>query len=356
MSIRLDIKKKFKNFTLSSAFETQSRRFALLGSSGSGKSTTLKCLAGLIKPDEGVIVCDGKVLYSSSDKINVQPQKRRIAYLFQHFALFDNMNAEDNIRTAFIPRIKKKEIGKNEAETTLKKILFAFHLENVRSLYPRYLSFGQQQRVALARLVANKPDVIIFDEPFSALDYRLKIELEVELLEFLEQFDGTAIFVSHNKSEVLSLCDEVCVMKNGIIGINQPIEKFRMFPSDIESAKILEIENITSVEKIADDLLYLSDWDLQLRASGGADIRYAAISSYKFDIRENMSENTLKATVMNVYEDGEYFVYFCRNSASVVLVARQNKNAKKKFQKKDTVYLSFDRDDLIFFQDELKTL
>ena len=357
MSIRLDIKKKFKSFNLSSFFETDSRRFALLGSSGSGKSTTLKCLAGLLRPDEGIIECGGKILYSSKDKINISPQKRRIAYLFQHFALFNDMSAESNIKSAFIPRIKKGEITKTEAKKELGQIISTFHLENVKSLYPQHLSFGQQQRVALARLVANNPNIIIFDEPFSSLDYRLKIELEVEIMDFLEQFEGVAIFVSHNKNEILSLCDELCVMKNGVVGANQKIEDFCKYPIDVESAKILEIENITRAVRNEDNSLYMSDWDIYLKnMCFKGNINYAAISSYKFDISRNYSQSSLRAVITNIYEDGEYRVFFCKGHKSNVLVAREHKNKEIRLKKNDTVYLSFDADDLFVFEDNLKIL
>ena len=152
---------------------------------------TLKCIAGIEKPDRGTITLDGRVLFDSEKHINLTPQQRRVGYPFQQYALFPNMTAAQNIlcgiRTG--SRAVKKE--------TLAALLRTFRLEGLEKKLPAQLSGGQQQRVALARILASEPQAILLDEPFSALDSYLKWELELELGELLGAFDGPILWVSH---------------------------------------------------------------------------------------------------------------------------------------------------------------
>ena len=152
---------------------------------------TLKCIAGIEKPDRGTITLDGRVLFDSEKHINLTPQQRRVGYPFQQYALFPNMTAAQNIlcgiRTG--SRAEKKE--------TLAALLRTFRLEGLEKKLPAQLSGGQQQRVALARILASEPQAILLDEPFSALDSYLKWELELELGELLGAFDGPILWVSH---------------------------------------------------------------------------------------------------------------------------------------------------------------
>ena len=152
---------------------------------------TLKCIAGIEKPDRGTITLDGRVLFDSEKHINLTPQQRRVGYLFQQYALFPNMTAAQNIlcgiRTG--SRAEKKE--------KLAALLRTFRLEGLEKKLPAQLSGGQQQRVALARILASEPQAILLDEPFSALDSYLKWELELELGELLGAFDGPILWVSH---------------------------------------------------------------------------------------------------------------------------------------------------------------
>ena len=163
MSLFVDIRKKLKGFSLNVSFETNGDYLGVLGSSGSGKSMTLKCIAGIETPDEGLIILNGKVLFDSKKKINLKPQERNIGYLFQNYALFPNMTVEKNIGIG----LKGSKYEKNRK---INEIIEAFHLQGLEKKYPRQLSGGQQQRVALARCIIYKPDVLMLDEPFSALD------------------------------------------------------------------------------------------------------------------------------------------------------------------------------------------
>ena len=191
--LTVDIKKKLDNFILDVQFETDREILALLGASGCGKSMTLKCIAGIAKPDEGRIVLNGRVLFDSDKGINLSPQKRRVGYLFQQYALFPNMTVEKNIAAGCME--KNRERKKALVSEKIEKM----HLSGLEHKYPSQLSGGQQQRVALARILINDPELLLLDEPFSALDSFLKWQLEMELSDDLKEFGRGALFVSHSK-------------------------------------------------------------------------------------------------------------------------------------------------------------
>lgn len=150
---------------------------------------TLKCIAGIEKPDRGTIMLDGRVLFDSEKHINLTPQQRRVGYPFQQYALFPNMTAAQNILCGI------RTGSRTEKKETLAALLRTFRLEGLEKKLPAQLSGGQQQRVALARILASEPQAILLDEPFSALDSYLKWELE--LGELLGAFDGPILWVSH---------------------------------------------------------------------------------------------------------------------------------------------------------------
>ena len=187
--LRVDIRKRLGTFRLESQFWAGNETLALLGASGCGKSVTLKCIAGILRPDEGRIELDGQVLFDSAAKIDLPPQRRNVGYLFQQYALFPNMTVAQNIAVA------AKDTAGRDAIVAEK--LRQFHLEDVAMKRPAALSGGQQQRTALARILTSQPRAILLDEPFSALDSYLKYQLELELSETLSAFSGTVLWVTH---------------------------------------------------------------------------------------------------------------------------------------------------------------
>ena len=204
MGLEVEIKKKLKEFTLESKLKVEDGCTGLMGPSGSGKSITLKSIAGVETPDSGKIILDGKVLYDSEKKINLPPQKRKIGYLFQGYALFPNMTIEENIKIG----LKAKKLPKDEVIDKTNEMMKRFHIEELAKRYPRQISGGQKQRTALARMLVCEPEVILMDEPFSALDEYLREQMQDELLNMLDQLKKPAILVSHSSKEVEVLCDK----------------------------------------------------------------------------------------------------------------------------------------------------
>ena len=211
MGLYVNIAKRLNQFNLQVEFNLGNGLTGLMGASGSGKSMTLKCIAGIELPDSGKIVLDGKVLFDSEAKVNLPPQKRNVGYLFQSYALFPNMNVVENILCG----LQAKGLSDAEANARAQKLVEKFKLQGLEKSYPRQLSGGQKQRVALARLLAAEPEVILLDEPFSALDEDLKEDLQRELRAALAEFGGVALLVSHNKSEIKKLCKSAYVIKQG---------------------------------------------------------------------------------------------------------------------------------------------
>lgn len=210
MKLTVDIKKDFGSFALSSSFETEDLLTGFLGSSGSGKSMTLKCIAGIVTPDEGYIALDDRVLFDSRKRINIRPQERKVGYLFQNYALFPAMTVKKNICCGLV-REKDREAKKRKYDEAIALL----HLEGLENRLPSQLSGGQAQRVALARIIVSEPDLLLLDEPFSALDAFLRRNLQTELLEVLQNLGKQAILVTHSAREVRRMTTNLFVMKSG---------------------------------------------------------------------------------------------------------------------------------------------
>jgi len=179
----------------------------LFGHSGAGKTTLLRILAGLFSPDRGFISFNGQVWYDYAQKINLPPQQRNVGYMFQDYALFPNMTVRRNIE--FAQKVKNTEEVDN--------LLNHFGLEALQKQYPAKLSGGQKQRVALARALAAKPNLLLLDEPLSALDYEMRLNLQDEILKAHKLLNSQTLLVSHDKEEVLKLADTVVMLRNGAV-------------------------------------------------------------------------------------------------------------------------------------------
>jgi molybdate transport system ATP-binding protein len=209
MALICKIKKDFGSFCLDVDFETGDEIRALLGASGCGKSMTLRCIAGVVKPDKGLIVLNGITLFDSDQRINLSPQQRKTGFLFQDYALFPNMNVVNNIAVGV------HKADRSRKARIVREMISSFQLEGVEHLYPSQLSGGQKQRCALARIMAGQPEILLLDEPFSALDSHLKWQLEQELTTMIEHFGGPVLFVSHNRDEVYRVCESITILNNG---------------------------------------------------------------------------------------------------------------------------------------------
>ena len=208
--LKVKIKKQLDNVVLDIDFETNDEILGLIGASGSGKSMTLKCIAGIEKPDEGIIKLNDRVLFDSERKINIRPQDRKIGYLFQNYALFPQMTVRKNIQVSV-----NKKYNDADKDSKINEIINLLNLKGLEKRYPNELSGGQQQRVAFARIIVNEPDFLLLDEPFSALDAFLRWNIAKELKDIIKKLNKNAIFVTHNVNEVYYLCKNAIVLDKG---------------------------------------------------------------------------------------------------------------------------------------------
>ena len=287
--LKVNIQKKLKEFDLDVNFELKKRRLGILGPSGCGKSMTLKSIAGIVDPDNGVISLntgDETVYFDSNNKINLKPQKRNVGYLFQNYALFPNMTVEENIACG---------LSKEDDEKIVSEMIKKFHLEGLEKRYPRQLSGGQQQRVALARILAYGPNVILLDEPFSAMDTFLKEQLRIELINSLKDFDGFSIMVTHDRDEAFQFCDELIVLDEGkIIAKGDTYEIFEN-PRRVQVARLTGCKNISEIEIIDDYHLKALDWGVVFEVAEKIlpNVTHIGIRAHSFNPAEKDDVNVL---------------------------------------------------------------
>ena len=312
MSLYVDIRKKLGGFTLETQFEAADGVTGILGASGCGKSMTLRCIAGIVKPDEGHIELDGKVLFDSREKINLRPQERHVGLLFQNYALFPNMTVRQNLMTG----LKAEKTGKKEAEIRIQEMLEKFELKDLEKHKHAELSGGQQQRVALARIFLSSPRVLMLDEPFSALDGYLRWNLEQELLETLKEFGGPTLFVSHSRDEVYRICDRVCVMDQGASSPVIPVKQLFEAPESRAAALLsgcknfarAEVKEAASADKPG--RVYVQDWGetLAFAKESAAEVNYVGVRSHYIGLMgakevAAQPENTFRCRINRVIDD-----------------------------------------------------
>ena len=211
MALLVDIEKRLGDFQLDAKLEVGNEVLGLVGNSGCGKSLTLRCIAGIEKPDRGRIVLDGVTLFDSEKHVNLTPQKRHTGLMFQNYALFPNMTVRQNIRAGTL-RDRQTE---QERDRKVNDIMDSFGLSALAQHYPRQLSGGQQQRTALARILVSEPWILMLDEPFSALDSELKFRMEKEVREVIDRFGKTTLLVSHDRGEAYRLCSRIAMVHEG---------------------------------------------------------------------------------------------------------------------------------------------
>ena len=310
MSLEVSVKKKLRSFSLETEFSTSDGVLGILGASGCGKSMTLKCIAGIERPDEGKIVLNGRALYDSAAGINLPPQQRRVGYLFQSYALFPHMTVEENIGCALLRegdrRLRDKKIAAQIAR---------FHLEGLEKRHPGQLSGGQQQRVGLARLLAYEPEALLLDEPFSALDAHLKERLQLDLLGLLQGYAGDALLVTHSRDEAYRLSRRLLIMEEGHALIEGDTKALFDSPQVVAAARLTGCKNIAGARQAGEDLVEVPGWGLRLRVQGPIPpgMSHIGIRAHHFYPSGPAEENAFPIRVIEQVESPfEWYVLFVR--------------------------------------------
>lgn len=262
MSLIVDIQKRLGDFALEAAFDAEEGITGILGPSGCGKSMTLKCIAGIEKPDWGHIELDGVTLFDSEKKINLPPQQRNVGYLFQNYALFPNMTVRQNILCGL-----HREKDRVYKEQLLREILQLMRLEGLESHRPHQLSGGQTQRVALARILVNEPKLLMLDEPFSALDGHLRDSLKLELRDLLKAFGREVLLVTHSRDEAYNMCGRIAVMDDGQLLTVKPTKALFADPGSIEAAVLTGCKNVATARKVGPFEVEVPEWGVRFQTA-----------------------------------------------------------------------------------------
>jgi molybdate transport system ATP-binding protein len=319
MGLYVDIERKLSGFNLKVEFCTNDNILGLLGASGSGKSMTLRCIAGLEKPTKGRIVLNDKIIYDSEKCINISSRKRKVGFLFQNYALFPNMTVVENISFAL------NALPKKEKEQVVDEKINMMKLEGLQNRYPSELSGGQQQRVAIARALAIDPEILLLDEPFSALDNHLRSYMEKSIMDILEVYKGTTIFVSHNMEEVYRLCRELVILNKGNVAARGKRDTIFEKPPTLSAAQLTGCKNISRMRKIKDDMIEALDWGCTLKVKNSISNRaaYVGIREQHIDIANNDNHN-------NIFE---YNISHASESPYTVTVYLNNEKQNDEYSK-----------------------
>ena len=262
--LSIDLCKQTPGFSLDIAFNSQDNPLGFLGASGSGKSMTLRCLAGLETPTSGRIILNGRVLFDDRLGINLPPRDRRIGFVFQNYALFPHLTVAQNVAFG-LNYGQFATLPKKEKELQVAAKLALVELQGLENRYPHQLSGGQQQRVALARALAIEPEALLLDEPFSALDTHLRNRIEKQLREVLSTYQGVTLFVSHNIEEVYRVCQTILVLSQGqAIAFSSKQEIFK-HPPTLTVAQLTGCKNFSRARQLSPTRVEAVDWGCSLK-------------------------------------------------------------------------------------------
>lgn len=317
----VDLHKQLSDFTLDLSFNSSDQPLGLLGASGSGKSMTLRCIAGLEKPDRGRIILNGKILFDSERKINVSVRERRVGFLFQNYALFPHLTVAQNIAFGL-----PKKLSSLQTKQEIESHLVAIQLEGIGDRYPNELSGGQQQRVALARALASRPNILLLDEPFSALDTYLRDQLEKLLRISLTQYSGVTLFVTHNLEEAYRVCSDLLIIDQGKIISSGTKQEIFEHPTTARAAQITGCKNFSSAVILSSGQLIATDWECTLETieSFSENLGYVGIRAHQFifpDLEETTTPQNIFPCWLAATSETQHRVtlYLKLNSASTSL-------------------------------------
>lgn len=307
MVLEAEIYRRLKNFELNLSFTAGKGCLGILGASGCGKSMTLKTIAGIIHPDRGRIALSAVdeeeaggrektcVLFDKEKKICLPPQRRRVGYLFQNYALFPNMTVAENIlvglegrdaKAGNTPvRLDERRYNKEDKRRRLSQLVEQFCLQGLEGRYPAQLSGGQQQRTALARILGYEPEVLLLDEPFSAMDAFLREGLRLELSRVLQNFSGISLLVTHDRDEAYMLCSHLLLMDQGKILVSGKTREIFKNPGSCQAARLTGCKNISRIFRLGKHRVRALDWDgLELTTEQEVEEKHCAVGIRAHDL------------------------------------------------------------------------
>lgn len=343
--LEVEIKKEFKNFKLDAKFSNGKGILGILGASGSGKSLSLKAIAGIIKPDYGKIILNGRVLFDKEKKINIPTKDRKVGYLFQDYALFPNMTVYENIKTGFR--------GKNRNfEKIINKKLEELHIDHIKNKRPDMISGGEKQRAALARILVNEPEILLLDEPYSAIDGYLRWSIELEVRKIIEEYKIPTLFVSHDRDEIYRMCDDIVIMAKGKSESKKTTKELFHNPETMAAAELSGCKNFSEIEKIGENSYKLKAWDLDLYLEKDHKEKFIGIRGHDIEISaEKKEKNSFEVEILKEIEQTFNMCLIIRKKEGqgqmTVFLEKEKWNNLKK---EKTLYFNLREDNIMFLK------
>jgi len=261
MPLQVKVTKKLSTFALDVSFIAGDEPLAILGPSGSGKTMLLRCIAGLERPDQGLIRLNDRVLLDTQRRIRVPARDRRVGMLFQHYALFPHRTVAENITFGL------RRLPREERTRLLAVLADRTRACGLEQRYPRELSGGEQQRVALARALSIEPEALLLDEPLSALDTHLRSQIEAQLLETFAAYHRPVLIVTHNIEEAYRLGRQLLVLSAGRAAAFGAKDEILQRPPSLEVARLTGCKNFSQARRISEDTVEALDWGCRLRVT-----------------------------------------------------------------------------------------
>ncbi|HAA27901.1 MAG TPA: molybdate ABC transporter permease subunit [Cyanobacteria bacterium UBA8553] len=310
----VDIEKQLPSFLLNVSFSSNEHALGLLGASGSGKSMTLRCIAGMETPTQGRIVLNERVLFDAQKGINVPSRDRKIGFLFQNYALFPHLTVAQNIAFG-LPKGTSALAIRQQVESQLA----AMQLDGLADRYPHQLSGGQQQRVALARALASQPEALLLDEPFSALDTFLRDQLEAQLITTLASYQGVTLFVTHNLEEAYRVCRDLLVLESGEAIAYGPKHNIFERPNTVDVAQLTGCKNFSRAVATASQEVEATDWGVRLQVIEPipGSLSHVGIRAHQLTFTNNSNqENTFPCWLVTTIETPHRMTLYLKLNSS----------------------------------------
>jgi len=307
--LELDVEKSLGAFTLAVQLRAGRGAVGLLGASGAGKSMTLRLIAGVVTPDRGRIVLNGRVLFDSATGERVRPARRRIGVVFQDYALFPHMTVAENIAFGL------HRLPRRERHARVRMQMERMHIGELADRYPKEISGGQRQRVAIARCMAIEPEALLLDEPFAALDPHLRRQMEEQLRQALRGYNGVTIFVTHDMEEAFRFCSELLVLDGGQAIARGPKQALFEQPRSVVTARLTGCKNIAAATQTDDRRVAVEAWGcaLSLAVRQVGTCKHVGYRSHHFRFQEDaVGENVFPCWLVETSEAPHEMMLYLR--------------------------------------------
>lgn len=354
--LKVEIKRSLAGFNLDVAFAIEGEVLGILGPSGSGKTMTLHCIAGLVKPDSGSIKLNDRVLFDSTQKINLPAKARNVGLVFQNYALFPHLTAAENIGYGI--RHRTRDDIKHRVQILVENM----GLQRLQNHYPAQLSSGQQQRVAVARALAPEPDILLLDEPFSALDSLTKEQLETQILDLRRFYKGNIILVTHDLEEAYRLSSRIAVYEAGKIVQCDDKDRLLSHPANSNVARLTRFRNFMDgvITSINDKNVFVDvpELGINLKIAANGYKNLAVNRSVTLGIRsehiqsvtgpgQNIFRGTLNSSVENLASINCYFSLNNNDNSTCKVEAAFSKSALPALTDGSSFYLYFPPENIV---------